>query len=412
MKNNWIVLFLFLGCFQASYGQMDQYRAKRKLTGITAEWHRLVLPDLLFQHLNDGLSDLRIYGITENKDTVEASYLLERKEDEWTTEMIDFKLINQSKTSDGFYYTFELSGETEVNEIKINFSESNFDWRLNLEGSQDQKAWFTIEEDYRILSIENELTNYRFTDLVFPLSKYSYYRILVKSKTDPGLISASVSMNKTLSGNYRKYGVTSTQISADKTNKQTLIDVDLRDLVPVSKIKVWTSSPFDFYRPITLKCLSDSVKTEKGWVYTYQTLTSGILSSIENNNYSFQGTKLKKIQIAIDNGDNPELKIDSVSVYGFVHELKIRFTEDADYYLVYGSPTASNPNYDITHFQNDIPVNLSELVLGDEELIEKITTPPTEPLFKNKMWLWVIMGIVILVLGWFSLSMLKKKSGN
>jgi hypothetical protein len=412
MKNNCLSLVLFLAFFQISYGQMDQYHAKRKLTGITAEWHRLVLPDVLFQHLNDGLSDLRIYGITENKDTVEASYLLERKEDELTSESIDFKLINQSKTGDGFYYTFELGDETEVNEIKINFSESNFDWRLNLEGSQDQKSWFTIEEDYRILSIENEITNYRFTDLVFPLSKYRYYRILVKSKTDPGLLSASVSMNRTLTGNYRYYNLISTKISTDKSSKQTLIDVELKQLVPLSKIKVWTSSPFDFYRPITLKYLADSVKAETGWIYTYQNLTSGILSSIENNTYNFQSTKLKKVQIVIDNGDNPELKIDSVSVYGFVHELKIRFTEDADYYLVYGNATASDPNYDIAHFQNDIPANLTELVLGEEELIEKTSVPVTEPLFKNKMWLWVIMGIIILVLGWFSLSMLKKKSGS
>lgn len=412
MKNNWIALILFFGFFQIAYGQMDQYRAKRKLTEITAEWHRLILPDALFQYLRNDLTDLRIYGITENKDTVEAQYLLERREDELTTETIDFKLINQSKTSAGFYYTFELSAEIEVNEIKMNFTESNFDWRLNLEGSQDQKSWFTILEDYRILSIENELTNYRFTDLVFPRSNYRYYRILVKSKTDPGMSSASVSMNKTLIGNYRKYQVVSTRISDDKKMKQTIIDIDLKDLIPISQIKVWTSSSFDFYRPISLKYLADSVKSERGWVYTYQTLTSGILSSIENNTYSFQSTKAKKIQVVVDNGDNPELKIDSVSVYGFVHELTIRFTEDADYYLVYGNPNASQPDYDITHFQNEIPSGISELDLGEEELIEKITTPPTEPLFRNKMWLWVIMGIVIFVLGWFSLSMLKKKSGN
>lgn len=412
MKNNGIALVLLLVFFQITYGQMDQYRAKRKLTGITAEWHRLVLPDVLFQYLNNDLSDLRVYGITEKKDTVEASYLLERREDELTSENIDFKLINQSKTNDGFYYTFELNNDAEVNEIKINFNESNFDWRLNLEGSQDQKSWFTIKEDYRVLSIENEITNYRFTDLIFPVSKYRFYRILVKSKSDPGLFSATVSMNKTLTGNYRNYQVISTQKSEDKKARQTLIDVDLKNLIPISRIKVWTGSSFDFYRPVTVKYLADSVKSEKGWIYNYQTLTSGILSSIENNSYSFKSTIAKKIQITIDNGDNPELIIDSVSVYGFVHELKIRFTENADYYLVYGNPVASRPDYDIAHFQNEIPIHLSELVLGDEELIEKTMAPVTEPLFKNKMWLWVIMGIIILVLGWFSLNMLKKKSGN
>jgi hypothetical protein len=31
------------------------------------------------------------------------------------------------------------------------------------------------------------------------------------------------------------------------------------------------------------------------------------------------------------------------------------------------------------------------------------------PLFKNKAWLWAIMIIIILILGWFSVRMLKTK---
>jgi hypothetical protein len=51
---------------------------------------------------------------------------------------------------------------------------------------------------------------------------------------------------------------------------------------------------------------------------------------------------------------------------------------------------------------------LTTLNSGNEQLIEKEETPLIEPLFKNKTWLWSIMGLIILVLGWFSIRMMRK----
>ena len=58
--------------------------------------------------------------------------------------------------------------------MNLKFSEKNYDWMLRLEGSHDQKEWFNIVEDYRILSIKNEQTNYSFGDVTFPNSNVTY----------------------------------------------------------------------------------------------------------------------------------------------------------------------------------------------------------------------------------------------
>jgi len=179
--------------------------------------------------------------------------------------------------------------------------------------------------------------------------------------------------------------------------------------VPVSFIKLSVSDKIDYYRPLNIQYLSDSVKTEKGWKYNYNTLAGGTLSSLEDNEYKFNQQITNKLKVIIQNHDNQPLNIESVTVKGYVNELVARFNKPAEYYLAYGNKRAYKPNYDIINFQQNIPQELSGLILGEEEEINKAEISLIGPLFKNKAWLWAIMIIIILVLGWFSMRMLKSK---
>ena len=90
-------------------------------------------------------------------------------------------------------------------------------------------------------------------------------------------------------------------------------------------------------------------------------------------------------------------------------ELIARFTDDATYFLTYGNKKAVRPHYDIERFADNIPEVLTTLELGSELRIEKEEGRLTEPLFKSKKWLWAIMTVIILLLGWFSVKMISKK---
>ena len=158
-----------------------------------------------------------------------------------------------------------------------------------------------------------------------------------------------------------------------------------------------------------MQYLSDSTQTEKGWNYNYKTLTQGTLNSFEKTMYLNLKPILKNIKITIDNQDNEPLRIDSVSVKGYVHELAIRFTEPATYYLTYGNPAAYKPSYEIARFTSKIPDTLTALKLGEEQIIEKEPFPIKKPLFENKLWLWGLLIAIIIVLGWFSIKMIKSK---
>lgn len=392
-----------------SSGQIEQYNYKRELTGISSQWHKIALPNEIFGKVSSDLYDIRIYGIKSNQDTVEAPYILYLNKEKVYNNEIDLKALNTSYNEKGYYYTFEIPAEEIVNQIKLEFNQSNFDWRLKLEGSQNQQEWFTIIENYRILSIKNELTDYQFSKIMFPNSKYRFFRILINSTEKPDLLSTKISMYEIIDGRYSNYTIEKVKSNEDKNNKQSEFEIDLGLPVPVSNIKIDVKDTFDYYRPIVIKYLTDSFETEQGWRYNYETLTTGTLNSIENNEFRFNSTILQKLKIVIHNQDNQVLEVDAFEVNGYEHDLFTRIIEPASYYLVYGSNYSVKPNYDIELFADKIPEHISVLELGNEQVIHKEKQSEIEPLFKNKNWLWAIMTVIILLLGWFSIKMIKKE---
>ena len=179
--------------------------------------------------------------------------------------------------------------------------------------------------------------------------------------------------------------------------------------VPVSRVRISVKDTIDYYRPVNIQYIRDSVKTEKGWLYDYGILASGILNSMEEADIKCNSTVVQNLKVVIDNRDNAPLTIDSILVEGYVHTLLARFTEHARYFLVYGNRKAEKPSYDLGFFTDKIPATLTALALGDEQSMQKELTVGPEPLFKNKVWLWTVMVVIIVLLGWFSLKMIRGK---
>ena len=392
-----IFTFFLIGVFVYANAQMQDYSYKRELFGVTNVWHKVNLPEGLYKNASPNLSDLRVFGVTATQDTIEASYLL------------NFKLLNTSKNENGYYFTLEVPSEDPINQLQLDFKLFNFDWRVALEGSQNQIDWFTIVDDYRILSIKNAETFYQYTNITFQNSKYRFFRLLVKTNEDPGLRNVKAFFNRIYDGVYNQYSVTSISTKQNSSNQSTELNISLKNKVPVSYLNIHVNNPFDYYRPVTIQYVSDSVKSQKGYIYNYRTLTQGTLNSIETNEFKFKPTVLKKLKITINNQDNQPLIIDSVSVKGYVYDLIVRFTQPATYYLTYGNPSAFRPNYDIEQFATKIPDNLVSLKLGDEQHIEREPSKKTTPLFENKLWLWGLIILMVLLLGGFTLKMMRVK---
>ena len=408
MKTKIPLLWLFLLLSSLSFGQYNDYRYYRKISGIKDQWHQIDLPDDIFSKASRDLADIRILGVTNKNDSVEVPFILRETSEIQSEKNIPFTLINQAKNEKGFFYTFQIPTESTINQIKLEFKKQNFDWRISLEGSQDQKEWFSILQDYRILSIKNGITEFDFTRLIFPDARFGFYRLLIKTNTNPELVSSKVVLKETRTGIYKKYPVNTVEINEEKQSKRTIADITLMLSVPVSRIKLYVKDTVDYYRPLHIQCIRDSVKTTDGWNYLYGTLQTGTLNSFEKNEFAFESQTCRKIRLIIDNNDNMPLQIDSVSIEGYRHQLIARFEKPASYFLFYGQPKAVKANYDISRFTEKIPTNLLLLELGEEQL--NIAAPSgSGALFENKVWLWLLMTLIIIILGWFSFSMMRDK---
>lgn len=397
---------LLTGMFFHAEGQMVEYNFKRELGEFAEQWHRIILPDELFGKTSRDLTDIRIFGITEDNDTVEAPYLLRISNDKVSDKRVTFNAVNSSHNHLGYYFTFEIPSREPINQINLDFTQDNFDWLVSLEGSQDQVVWYSLIENYRIVAIKNNLTNYQFTKLGFPSSKFRFFRLRVDSKEKPELMTASIIQHEMVEGSTRNYTIDKIQTIENEQTRQTEINLEMRLPVRASQIKLNVADGIDYYRPLTLKYLRDSVKTEQGWKLNYSVLATGTLNSMEMNEFEFPATTFQKLKILIDNGDNRPLFIDTVQLRGYLHELVVRFADRATYYLTYGNKKATRPNYDIERFPDQVPETITISPVGDEFAIEK-EKPVIEPLFKNRAWLWVVMAAIILLLGWSTMKMMR-----
>ena len=391
MKNKFL---LFYGCFTSVlvFGQLDTYDHKMEVSGIEDQWHKLELPDSVFEEVSQNMNDLRIYGVTQT-DTIEAPYLLKVATGKHLRKAVDFKKLNEATNANGYYFTYEIATREAIDQIKPDFKNENFDWKVVLEGSQNQNEWFTLLDNYRILSIKNAHTDYSFTNLDFPASKYRFYRLLIKSMEKPQIKTAKVSIDTDIEGRYKDFTVSYMNINED--GKRTIVDIDFKRRLPISFLKINVADKVDYYRPFTIAYLADSVETGKGWRYDYRNLSTGTLNSIEKNEFRFPTTLAQKFRFTVQNQDNEPLQIESAAAKGYVHEVIARFTKPATYYLAYGKTNSRKPQYDISKAGTKIPSELSSLTLGEIQDIPKKQLPTVAPLFENKLWLWVVMGFII-----------------
>lgn len=403
---------VFFGQMLLASAQMQEFKYYRELDGVNKQWHYLNLTGELIGKCKQDLSDIRIFGLTENQDTIEAPYAIKHLITEYKEEVLEFKILNESYNEKGYFYTLEVPETTLVNELFLDIKETNFDWLSNLEGSQSLDGeWVTILKDYRILSIQNELSSYSFTNLIFPQSQYRYYRLFIESKAKPELLKVKLLKKSAKDGQILTHAINHFDVKEQKQNKQTVIDLELAGTGSVSRLVFDVDEQVDYYRTVSIQYLSDSFKTETGWSYIYNTLAGGTLSSLEKNEFEFKAVTLKKLRIFVYNEDNRSLHIKGVKVQGYVHQLWARFDEKAKYFLVYGNEKATAPKYDISRFEIKSAEGFNQLNLGNEKMsgTDEINRKGFDI---NPIWLWMIMILIMALLIGFSINMMKKRNAE
>ena len=389
------------------FGQKNTFKYERKIQNIHGRWGYFLLPDDMYEKLNKDFSDIRIYSISESKQTTEVPYWIEETGTAPSLDSMSFQILNTTYNQEGCFFTFETKDEQFINQLDIEFEQNNFDWNIRLEGSNDQKNWFTIVDNYRLVAIQNEQTNYSFTSVTFKDAKFKYYRLLVKSQQEVTLKKVSLQKKTIPQKNLTQYNI-KYAITEDVKNKETKIAIDLPYAVPVNTIQFFVKKDFDYFRSVSVLYRADSAKVGDNWQYDDIPLFSGSLQSKQENILQASNTITQKLIVLVGNQDNRPLTIDSIKVSGSPYKLVAYFTDTiSQYVLRYGDPALHAPQYDIEHFKSNAPSYITPLTLGEATQISSYNAEEQSSVI-NKVWLWIVMIVLVILLGFFAFKMMKK----
>lgn len=412
-KKTIITLFMWMSA-TITFAQIEGYTFKRPINKIDKEdFYKVSLSPEIIARSKSNLSDIRIYNITE-QDTAEVPYLLNWMGSNIQEVSIPFELINDTYNEKCCsYVTFKFPKKQSINQIKLNVSDSNFDKRLKIEGSNDAKEWFTIKDHLRIVRFRNASEDYSYTTLNFNRSEFTYFRIKFDDDGSPRIhvTEAYAFENKLIEGKYDNLKITDTKQSENKKAKTSEIIVDFSFPYLVNYIILRSSSKNDFFRNINVYGSNGTIKTEKGELESWYIITTSVFSSLEDNIIFCNNSKTKKLKLEIINYDNEPIIIDEIKAFAEQCQLVAKLPASDNLYLVYGKENDNSPTYDLVHFKDKIPNELSNAEYGAEQI--KVTMANhSEPFIKSKIWLWIVMGVVLVIIGYFALTMLKKEQSE
>lgn len=389
--------------FTVTCAAQESFRFKRNIDGIQGEgWHKVTLPADIFAQLNRDLSDLRIFAL-KGSDTLEIPFILDVQANVETTNKVTLPVLNKSYSDGALYLMFELNPSQPVNYLDLDFAERNYFGRVSLQGSDDRKGWFDIITDQRIVSVDKESGNYKLSRIDFPRTDFRFLRVRVQADVPLTFESVSFRHNEIRKGDLRDMPLEWNSREEEKSN-QTIVNIRLRDYAPVSFIDLKADSVRDYYRPMRIECVSDSFKTDKGWTKSYETLYEGNLTSFRPNNFTFPWQLAREIRMVVTNFDDEPITIREISVAGPKVNLVAKL-DQGNNFVLYGRNDLRPPSYDLAFFNSSIPDSLATANLGSAEAL---TIPESgEALFENKLWLWTIMAVMIVGLGFFTFRMMK-----
>ncbi|MDP2388617.1 MAG: discoidin domain-containing protein [Bacteroidota bacterium] len=378
----------------------------------TAGYYKIpVSADMLAKSKSD-FNDFRVLKVDEN-DTSEVPYLLQWNESSWYNTFQNESIIDVSyRKNAASYITVKLKEEKEINEIQLNIAERDFDKLVTIEGSNDNKHWKTIKENIRIVGFGQEQFN--FSKLYFPSSTYTYYLLTFNDKNAKPITVSSVQtfFNNEYKAVYEKIKdiyVVKKEIKKDlkPTNGKpaiyenyTEIKVTLPYPTCLSTIHLKNRNKSeDFYRSISV-CNNKGAELSRGSFTSLEKdgITSIYLNKVIGTNFT----------IKVYNNDNPPIESIDVNVFGMNAFLVSRLEPEEKYLIVYGKAKVPLAEYDLGYFSSKIGSTAKDVNCRSEMVIKNAPPKKNEPMIQQQKWLWITLGGLVLLLGGFAFSLMKK----
>ena len=308
------------------------------------------------------------------------------------------------------------------NEIDLLAVSQNFQRRVSVEGSSDNRTWEILSEQSVIFDLTIGEDNPEFSEEVYRSrntlvgyrdSKARYLRVHIFD--NPGQLPLEIRgarvyfserifpKSESISSDSE---VMEERLDGGKSKTVIVLDVGV-EKVPTHQLEINVVDE-NYYRRVDLEASEDKSK----W------------ASIQNseaiygyNTAKFQGKKLhisypesteRYFRITIFNEDNANLTIEAVNILSYSRKMIFQPTEDGEYRLYYGNPKARHPSYDFEQvFPYFVTDNLPVGLLGRHS--ESLDFYEEQSLWERYPWLLNTIIVVAAVgVGIFLANLLRQ----
>jgi len=392
IQSKWISIFLLLLCNTAG-AQTFNYTADLDSVQKSGFYAFIITPELSSM-LKTDFRDLRIRDKSGNP----VPWLPSSNIPILRTDLLSALDIVQNSTTDSGQSLLIVRNDPKekLDGFYIRFRNAAVSRTINLSGSHDGNKWYSIIEN---VSLERRFIQDHdsfLENISFPLSSYSFYRVIIyNGKNDPlDIISVQKRIRRDSPAVHMLVQNPPVYFIRKDSVKTTWIHIDNPQRLHISHVGIQVKAPHYFKRQLDILA--------NDFLIGNFTIAS---DSIVNLSLPLLNDSVISIQIY--NEDNPPLDIPSITTSQDPEQIIAYLDSGKSYQLEMMSADARPPRYDLVNFKDSIPENIQQIGVSHIARMTARQTVTPLVLLKNS-WLWVTLGVVLIVLVFFTIRLTKE----
>jgi hypothetical protein len=397
----------------------QNFTYKSKIAHVPANgFYKVALSSNLGAYASAQYQDLRLID-NEGK---EIPYLL-KKENVFQsqTDFVAYNILENN--TEGVWQTviIDNDGKHQIDQFIFEMKNAETDRTVRISGSNDQEKWYVVRDRFYFISMGSGGDATVRQQITFPVSDYRYFKVEIRMKDKQALNILRVGYSNQAYKTPAFLKVNGLTFKSKDSNKRTLIQMSCLPANRIDKLVFHISAPDLFKRTGRIKktiaveesgnSSANLSMSSKKFRSTYTPEESFELNSetgraVETSSL-LGDDKSDAFTIEIENFDNMPLKIDSITAYQLGSTLTAEMKKDKSYFLYFGDSLLSAPSYDLVYFQNKIPADAASVEMGEVQL-KSVPVKDEYNQSKDKMLVWIGLGVIAVILFVITGSMVKK----
>ncbi|SDF01073.1 hypothetical protein [Epilithonimonas hungarica] len=303
-----------------------------------------------------------------------------------------------------------ISNENALNidHLTLKIANTDVDKKYNISGSNDQKEWFGLVGNQKVIGLNDAGENFVERDFAFPLNNYKFLRFdfIDKNSLPINILGASLKESHSVNQSKTELQNFTQKIETDKKLKQTKITITFPNPQMVDGICFDISAPSYFLRDARILINKSRVYKKSNENYI-ENISAFQLNSKSKNRFDVQSFFAKEFIIEIDNQDNPALEIKKINLFQSPISILTDLKSNEIYTLKIDS-TWSAPQYDLANSGIDFNQNYPVATISNLEKIEQSKSKEAEKTFwQTPLFMWICIVLAVAIIGYFAVGLIK-----